>query len=247
MMEQKTISTEHNKGISSVNRNTPNQETQQEIDLVEVFFVLLHHWKSLLLSFLIGAAVFGAYHNMMVKPVYRATTELYITSTDSVISLQDLQVGSALTADYQSIITSRAVLNKVIDDLKLDTDYKGLQKLISVSNPAGTHIIRTSVSTNNLALSRDIANDLLIVSIDRIYQIVGTSEPTIIDYSEAQAVEDATPGLIKYLALGGLVGFALVAAILSVETILNSTLKTDEDIEKYLQLPVLSAVPYYNE
>ena len=247
MMEQKTISTEHNKGISSANRNIPNQAAQQEIDLVELFFVLLHHWKSLLLSFLIGAAVFGAYHNLMVKPVYRATTELYITSTDSVISLQDLQVGSALTADYQSIITSRAVLNKVIDDLKLDTDYKGLQKLISVSNPAGTHIIRTSVSTNNLALSRDIANDLLIVSIDRIFQIVGTSEPTIIDYAEAQAVEDATPGLIKYLALGGLVGFALVAAILSVETILNSTLKTDEDIEKYLQLPVLSAVPYYNE
>ena len=140
-----------------------------------------------------------------------------------------------------------AANDRVIDDLKLNTDYKGLKKLVSVSNPAGTHIIRTNVSTNNLALSRDIANDLLVVSIDRIYQIVGTSEPTIIDYSEAQAVEDATPGLLRYLALGGMIGFVLVAAILLLVTITNSTLKTEDDIEKYLQLPVLSAVPFFNE
>lgn len=246
-MEQKTITIEQNKEISQVNRNKPNQTVEQEIDLVELFFVLLHHWKSLLLSFLIGATVFGAYHNMMVKPVYTASTELYITSTDSVISLQDLQLGSALTADYQSIITSRAVLNKVIDDLQLNTDYKGLRKLISVTNPTGTHIIQTKVSTNNLALSRDIANDLLVVSIDRIFQIVGTSEPTIIDYAEAQAVEDATPGLLRYLIIGGMIGFLLVAAVLFAETIMNRALKTEDDIEKYLQLPVLSAVPYYNE
>lgn len=246
-MEQKTIAIEQNKEISQVNRNKPNQTAEQEIDLVELFFVLLHHWKSLLLSFLIGATVFGAYHNMMVKPVYTASTELYITSTDSVISLQDLQMGSALTADYQSIITSRAVLNKVIDDLQLNTDYKGLRKLISVTNPTGTHIIQTKVSTNNLALSRDIANDLLVVSIDRIFQIVGTSEPTIIDYAEAQAVEDATPGLLRYLIIGGMIGFLLVAAVLFAETIMNRALKTEDDIEKYLQLPVLSAVPYYNE
>ena len=246
-MEQKAITAEQKKGVSSINSNKPNGAMEQEIDLLELFYVMVHHWKSLLLSFLIGATVFGAYHTLMVKPVYTASTELYITSTDSVISLQDLQVGSALTADYQSIITSRAVLNKVIDDLKLNTDYKGLKKLVSVSNPAGTHIIRTNVSTNNLALSRDIANDLLVVSIDRIYQIVGTSEPTIIDYSEAQAVEDATPGLLRYLAMGGMIGFVLVAAILSLVTITNSTLKTEDDIEKYLQLPVLSAVPFFNE
>ena len=246
-MEQKTITIEQNKEISQVKRNKPNQTVEQEIDLVELFFVLLHHWKSLLLSFLIGATVFGAYHNMMVKPVYTASTELYITSTDSVISLQDLQLGSAPTADYQSIITSRAVLNKVIDDLQLNTDYKGLRKLISVTNPTGTHIIQTKVSTNNLALSRDIANDLLVVSIDRIFQIVGTSEPTIIDYAEAQAVEDATPGLLRYLIIGGMIGFLLVAAVLFAETIMNRALKTEDDIEKYLQLPVLSAVPYYNE
>ena len=245
-MEQKTISTEQNKNIIfSNNMGRIDSEEQTEIDLVELFFVLLSHWKSLLLCSLIGAVLLGAFHIKMVKPVYTATTELYITSSDSVISLSDLQLGSALTSDYQSIITSRSVLNKVIEDLQLDTDYKGLSKLISVSNPTGTHIIRTRVSTSDLTLSRDIANDLLIVSIERIYQIVGSNEPTVIDYSQAEAVEDATPGILRNFAIGAVVGFVLVAAVLTVRMIMNSTLKTEDDVEKYLQLPVLSAVPYY--
>jgi len=164
-----------------------------------------------------------------------------------VISLQDLQLGSALTEDYQSIIKSRAVLNKVIDDLQLDTDYKGLQKMISVSNPSGTHIIQTSVTTTDLALSRDIANDLLNVSIDRIYQIVGTSEPTIIDYSEAEAVEDVTPGLIRYVFVGGIVGALIVAMFVVMRMLMDNTIKNDDDVEKYLQMPVLTAVPFYEE
>ena len=39
-------------------------------------------------SWTLGRALRG----MFVKPTYRASTELYITNTDSVISLQDLQL-----------------------------------------------------------------------------------------------------------------------------------------------------------
>lgn len=244
-MEQKTNAGRQN--LILADRMPPGDGDIAEVDLLEVFFTLLHNWRSLLLACLVGAAIMGAFHTFFVTTSYRASTELYITNTDSMISLQDLQIGSALTEDYQNIIKSRAVLNKVIDDLQLDADYKELSKLISVSNPTGTHIIRTAVKTSDLALSRDIANDLLNVSIDRIYQIVGTSEPTIIDYSEAEAVEDVTPGILKYMAIGGAIGIFLVAAFVIIRMFMDNTMKSDDDVEKYLQLPVLSAVPYYRE
>lgn len=244
-MEQKTNAGRQN--LILANQMPPGDGDIAEVDLLEVFFTLLHNWRSLLLACLVGAAIMGAFHTFFVTASYRASTELYITNTDSMISLQDLQIGSALTEDYQNIIKSRAVLNKVIDDLQLDADYKELSKLISVSNPTGTHIIHTAVTTSDLALSRDIANDLLNVSIDRIYQIVGTSEPTIIDYSEAEAVEDVTPGILKYMAIGGAIGIFLVAAFVIIRMFMDNTMKSDDDVEKYLQLPVLSAVPYYRE
>lgn len=218
-----------------------------EIDLVELFYCLLRSWKLLLLALIMGAVLLAGYHTLFVQPTYRATTQMYITNTDSVISLQDLQVGSALTEDYKQIITSRAVLNQVIDDLQLNVDYKGLSKMITVSNPTGTHIITTSVTSTDSEASRIIANDLLNVSIDRIFQIIGTSEPTIIDYSEAEAVTNVTPSLRRFVVIGGLVGLLLAAAYVTLRMLLDKTIKTDDDVEKYLKLPVLAAVPYYDE
>ena len=245
MEENRTTADRHS--LILADREPLNQSDAAEIDLFEIFFTLLHSWKALLMAFLIGATILALFHTYLVTPTYRASTELYITSTDSMISLQDLQIGTALTEDYQNIITSRSVLNQVIADLQLDTDFKGLSKLIKVSNPSGTHIIHTSVTTDNLALSRDIANDLLNVCIDRIYQIVGTSEPTIIDYSEAQAVEEVTPGILKYMGIGGFIGMLVVALFLILRMLMDTTIKSDDDVEKYLQLPVLAAVPYFKE
>lgn len=232
---------------ATANRPTAQRRNSREIDLVELFYVLLHNWKPLLLAGIMGVVIMAGYYGMFVQNTYEATTELYITNTDSVISFQDLQIGSALTEDYRTIIVSRTVLNKVIDDLQLDVDYEELRKLITVSNPTGTHIISTAVRTTDIETSRNIANDLLNVSIEQIYQIIGTGKPTIIDYSEAEAVEDVTPSLIMFMLIGGFVGFMLVAAFIAIRMVMDDSVRSDDDVEKYLRLPVLAAVPYYEE
>lgn len=231
----------------SANRVAAQQSNVQEIDLVELFFTLLHNWKLLLIGLIMGAVIMAGYYGMFVQSTYRATTELYITNSDSIISLQDLQMGTALTEDYKTIITSRTVLNKVIEDLQLNMDYRQLRKLISVSNPTGTHIISTSVTTTNRDSSRIIANDLLNVSIERLYQVIGTSEPTIIDYSQADAVENVTPSMRRYILMGGLIGLLLVAAFITIRVMLDTTIKTDDDVERYLKLPMLSSVPFFED
>ena len=246
MAEQKTeTQSAANEGTTAL--AVQKQENVEEIDLLEIFFALVHNWRALLLGTLVGAFVFGLVHVIFIKPAYQASTELYITSNDSMISLQDLQIGTAIAEDYRFIITSRSVLNKVIEDLQLDLNYDQLKAMINVTNPNGTHIIRTSVKTGDLELSRDIANKLLSVSIERIYQVVGASEPSVIDYSEASAVEDVSPSFRKFLLIGTLIGFLVVAVIVIVRVIMNSTLRTEEDIEKYLNLTVLAAIPYYDE
>ena len=219
-------------------------DEEEYIDLREIFFALLSSWRSIFLAVLLGAVVMGAFHVFLVKPSYRADAQIYITNTDSVVSFSDLQLSSALTEDYSKIIKSRTVLKTVIDELGLDIDYKRLESLISVTNPSDTHIINIVVTCDDLALSRNIANALLNIGVDSIYQIVGSSEPTVIDYSEADAVEDVSPSLFFYLAIGALLGFLVMCAIIVFRVITNTTLKSEEDIMKYIQLPVLAAVPY---
>ncbi|MCC8047100.1 MAG: polysaccharide export protein [Clostridiales bacterium] len=226
-------------------RSAEQSQDVVEIDLKELFFALLAQWKLILLVTLIGAVILGAYHTFFVDSSYEAEAIIYITSNDSVISLSDLQVSSQLTEDYAIIIKSRPVLNQVIEELGLDMDYKELEELVSVNNPDSTHMIEITVVTDNLEMSRNIVNSLLNASITQIYQVIGSGEPTIVDYSEAEAVEDVTPSLLRYIVLGALAGFVLACMFIVVRVLMNTLIRTEEDVEKYLGLPVLASVPYY--
>lgn len=222
---------------------------QQEdtIDLVELFWVLVNRWKFILLTMLIAALLAGVYYLVGVKPSYQADASIFITNNESVITVSDLQLSSELTEDYAKIIKSRNVLKQVIKELDLDLDYRGLDKLVSVTNPDNSHIITITVTCGDVELCRDIANSLMNIGLDRIYQVVGSSEPTVIDYSEAEAVNEITPSLTKYLAIGLLLGMIVACGLICVRYMTDTTLKTEDDLKKYLDIPVLSVVPYYEE
>lgn len=161
------------------------------------------------------------------------------------MTFADLQLSAALTDDYAQIIKSRTALNRVIEELELDITYDELSELVEVVNPDSTHIIEIYVTCDNLELSRNIANALLNIGIRQIHQVIGSSEPTVIDYSEAEAVEDVTPGFLKFVVIGALAGAVLMCVYLIARMLLDTTIRTEEDVEKYLKLPVLAAVPYF--
>lgn len=217
------------------------------IDLKELFWVLVGRWKMIFLAMLIGALLAGLYHTFLVKPSYQADASIFITSDESVISVAGLQVSSELTADYTRIVKSRNVLKQVIKDLDLDMNYKQLGELVNITNPDDSHIITITVTCGDIELCRDIANSLLNIGIDRIYQVIRNSEPTVIDYSEAQAVEQVSKGLGKTVMMGAMFGIVLACGLIIVRFLTDTTLKTEDDIRKNLHMPVLSVIPYYEE
>lgn len=223
------------------------QEDEIEVDFLEILRLLRSKWKEIILAILIGALLLGSYHTFFVKSSYQADASIYITNTDTAITFSDLQLSSALTDDYANIIKSRTVLNRVIDELDLNLNYQELAQLIDIDNPDSTHIVDIKVTCDSPEMSRNITNALLNVGVDQIYQIIGSSEPTVIDYSVAEAVVDVTPGLFKYLVIGGLLGAVIVCAIYIFRMLIDGTIKNEDDVDKSLHLPILAAVPYYRE
>lgn len=220
--------------------------TVETIDLKELFFLLLGHWKMILLSTLACATLFGGYFTFFLEPSFQARASIYITNTDSVINFSDLQLSAALTEDYTKIIKSYQVLKRVINEMGLSLSYKELSSLVTVTNPDKTHIVEITVICDDPELCREIANTLVNISVDQIYQIIGSSMPSVIDFSEAETVERVSPGLYSYLARGGLLGAFLCCGLLTVWMMMDTTLKTEEQVENSLNLPVLSNVPYFD-
>ena len=95
-----------------MNEKLTNDEV--EIDLVDLAYHLLDKWRYLLVSFLVGAVLFGAYSYFLITPTYESTAKLYVVSAsdDSVVNLSDLNLGTSLTADYEQLMLSYPVLNR---------------------------------------------------------------------------------------------------------------------------------------
>ena len=68
-------------------------------------------------------------HFSGIQPTYQSTSKLYVVSTsdDSVVNLNDLNLGTSLTSDYEELMLSYPVLNRVIEKLNLDMDYETLR------------------------------------------------------------------------------------------------------------------------
>ena len=225
----------------------PKMKEEETIDLLELFFAILDQWVLLLVVMVVCGGLAGAYNHFMIKPIYQADAEIYITNTDTMINIQDVQLSAELTVDYEQIIRSRTVLKKVISELKLDMGHRELSNLITIENPSDSHILKIYAKTEEPELSIKIANCLLKYGIDRIYKVIGNDEPAIIDAAESDAVVMIKPSIIKYGMIGALAGFFLICGFIVLGVLLDQTLKTEEDVVSVMKLTVIAAIPEYSE
>lgn len=217
---------------------------EDEIDLVEVAYVLFDKLRYIVFFGLLGALILNAYAFFMIKPTYESTATMYIVSAsdDSVVDLTDLNIGTSLTSDYKELIYSYPVLEQVIEKLDLDMTYEGLSKLITLENPADTRILKVTATTTDPELSRDIANTLVGVSVDYLPETMGTEQPNIAQEARA-ALQKSDPSYMKYTLLGGILGAFLCCAYLLFKYFMDDTLHTAEDIEKYFGVTPLTVIP----
>ncbi|MCR5543309.1 MAG: polysaccharide export protein [Eubacterium sp.] len=221
--------------------NDQNQE--MEIDLLELFHVLLSRIWMIILTTVIGLAIAAGVTVLLIKPVYTSTATMYVlTKTTSITSLADVQMGTQLTQDYMVVITSRPVLENVIENLGLNMSYGELKKSISVNNPANTRFLEITVSNNDAYLAKKIVDELADVSAKSMAEVMDTQAPNIMDYGQIPA-SPSSPSLIKNSIIGALIGFIIACGIIIVTYLMNDSIKTTEDIERYLGINTLGLIP----
>lgn len=219
------------------------QNDEIEIDLRELFFLLWKKVYLLLAVTVVGGLLFGIYSYYFVTPLYQSTSKLYIvnSSTEAMLSLTDLQIGTNLTKDYPILIKSRPVVEQVAENLKLDMKYNELVGIVAVDYEDGTRIVNISITHPDKTLSMEIANEFALVAQKHIPEIMKTSEPSIVENAvEGQKV---SPHNFRNTLIGAMLGFVLCAGIIIILYVMDDSIKTVEDIEKYLDLNTLAAIP----
>lgn len=219
------------------------QNDELEIDLQELFFVLLERIWAIILTTLVGAVIAAVLTTTVMTPMYSSSTMMYVKSQGlSSISMSDLQVGSALTADYMVLATSRPVVNKVISNLELDMEYEEFVARVSTANESNTRILTLTVENEDPYMAKTIVDELTKVMVSRTAEIMGTAEPKIVEEGSVNETP-VSPSPIKNVVIGGLLGMLLAGAIIVIQYLMNDSIKTPEDVEKYLGLNTLGTIP----
>ncbi|RHR05245.1 polysaccharide export protein [Clostridium sp. AF20-17LB] len=214
-----------------------------EIDLLELFYALRHRWWAILLALVIGAGAAGVYTKKLIAPHYQSTSMVYVLSKETTLaSLADLQIGSQLTKDYSVIIKSRPVLQEVIDKQNLDLTTDGLGEMITIDNPKDTRILSITVEDIEPMRAKAIVDEVTKSASNYIGDIMEMVPPKVIE-DGVVAVKPSSPSVKKNAAVGGLGLAVLVCGLICLKTVLDDTIKSEEDIEKYLGLSVLAVIP----
>lgn len=218
---------------------------EETIDLRE--YVAIIKKKAWIIAAITAVTTFvSAFLSFFVlSPVYEAKTTLIVNTdqkNDDTITGDEFSVTQRLAVTYGEIIKSRTVLEPVIEKLGLDISYDDLSKMVTVSPVKDTQIINISVQDTNPLKAKDIANSIPEVFTKEVKRITKANSVEVID----KAVEPLSPikpnklmNVLIAFVLGIMIGLFVVFLI----EYMDNKMKTPQDVEKYLDLPILGVIP----
>lgn len=238
MSEQQHLST-----VPNLPAKTSTANVEDTIDLVEMMYRLLASWKLIVALALVFAILAGMYSFYIATPTYEATSTIYVLNrSDSAINLSDLQIGTALTADYIKVFKIWEVHEQVISNLNLPYSYKEIQSMLRIGNDSGTRMLDITITSTDPEEAASIANEYAKVASQYIADTMSTDKPNVMSVALVPA-NPVSPNKTRNIMLGFILGGVLACGYVVVTMLLDDKYKTAEDIRKYTGLITLAAIP----
>lgn len=226
------------------------KETMEEISLIEIFQTLKKRiW--LIISITGVAAVLSAIISFFVlTPIYQSSTQILVNQShneQALYNVNDIRTNIELINTYNVIIKSPAILDKVIEELEMDRSFDQLNSQINVASQNDSQVVSITVQDPNPTLAAEIANTTATVFQREIVKIMNVNNVSIL----AKAVVGENPSPIKpqpllNIAIAIVVGLMIGVGLSFLLEYLDNTIKSEQDIGRILDIPVLGTVTVIN-
>ncbi|MBR4731181.1 MAG: protein-tyrosine kinase [Lachnospiraceae bacterium] len=221
-----------------------SKEDVIEIDLQELVGLLLHWmWLLLLCGAVTGITGF-LICKLTVTPWYESTTRIFILNknNETTVSYSDLQTSSQLTKNYTPLIKSRDVLEKVIEACELSESYESFASRVKVATVGDSNLIAITVTDSDPQMAQRLAKEVRMEASDHIVEVMAIQAANL--ETEANLPRKPSgPSARKWALIGAFLGVFTCAAILIIQYLLDDSIKSAEDVERYLGLSTLAMIP----
>lgn len=225
-------------------------EESIEINLGEMLKTLVSKvWLVILCALIVGGGAL-VYTSGFVTPLYQAKVSFYVNNNNvgqslAGISSSDLDTSQKLVATYVNILKSNTVMDRVAEEAGLNVSAEKLRSMITAKAMGETELFEVYVTHPVPETAANIANIIADVAPKEIAEIVEGSSTKVIDRARVPAAP-CSPSLAKNTVLGFVIGAVLAATVVILQMMLDVRIKTEEDLKRICDAPVLGVIPDFS-
>lgn len=228
--------------------NIENQINDEEIviNLGDLFQLLKSKVKMITIVTLLCILVSGLITVFLISKKYESTARIYPKAevTAGAIDYSQINANNLMVNNYIAMIKGNNIQSIVAN--KLDMDVEELNQCVSVSNEANTQIISITAKTKDPELSKEIVDNLVTTFKNEAKDTLNINNITTIDQAEVP-LTPTSPSLKLNLLIGGFIGIFLSVGYVFITFMLDTHIHNKEEAEKYLGIPNLGTIPYFEE
>lgn len=223
----------------------------EEIDLKEFVMLFWNRKVSIILITIIFMLIGIIYSVGFVTPKYTSSTTLLLATSESAnsktntITTSDITLNSKLVSTYSELVKSKNVTRQVISNLGIDETEDELRNSITVSSVKDTELIKISVTDKNATNAYNIANEIAKVFTQKVSEIYNINNVQILDQAEISTIP-SNINHAKDVIMFTFVGLFVAIVFVLVANMLDTIIKSSEEVEKLCNVPVIASIPLYS-
>ena len=223
-----------------------NEMEEQVISLSEIFEAIKKRWIMIVAITLSATLISGILSFFVIKPVYEASTKLFIgkeESEDTVYNTNDIQMYQKLLQTYAQAIKTKDLVNRAISGLKYDgLEARNVVESLTVNPISNTQILQIKYKSKNQQEAVDVLKNITKQFIITSKELVPNGNVRVIE--EVEFPENpVSPNKKMNIAIAFLLGLMVSLGLVFLLEYLDNTYKNKEQLEKDLGIPVLGAIP----
>lgn len=219
---------------------------EETISLRDLFQVVRKRLWLIALIAIIAATISAVISFFVLTPVYQTSTQILVNQAKSEQQLYNagaVQTNVQLISTYNDIIKSPAILDTVIEKLKLDGSAKSLSGQIQVTSAENSQVALITVQDTNAKRATEIANTTASVFQQKVPKIMNIDNVSILSKADPTSSKSPVkPQPILNIAIALVVGLMIGIGLSFLLEYLDNTMKTEHDIENILELPVMGVI-----
>lgn len=215
-----------------------------EIDLVEIWQVIKKQFGLLVVIVILCAILAGVISKFFIAPKYTSSSTIFLTpsiSESGVVDFTSQNSNEKLVNNVMALLVQDNILSEVAKQTGMES-IEELRNQIEVSNDTNTTLVKVEATTLDPKLSKNIVNSMVSVFIDTMQENLNLKNIEIVDKAKL-SYEPSGPNVKKNILIGAVAGFLIDALIVVLKVLTNTRLKSKEEAEKYLNLPVFCELP----